>query len=143
MDGGVFDRITRTLVSTSVRRKALHGALGAGIVAVAGRLGNDAEAKKKKHRKKKCAQCPDVCETCGTTGTPCCDLREDCSNGKTCCGQDAAETACRSHSKQLCATLLPGDRCCGIEGTACDPNAGDCDCCDDLKCDNFVCSQPG
>ena len=141
MDGGMFDRITRTLGATSVRRKALHGALGGGIAAVAGRLGNDAEAKKKKRHKKKC---PNVCETCGTSGTPCCELREDCSNGKTCCNQ----AACRAHTKDLCATLLPGDRCCGIEGTACDPNAQHCDCCDDLVCSadglgNFICSQPG
>ena len=139
MDSHLFDRLVKSFAGITPRRAAVRIAAGAGLGAVATRLGPAGTTAKDKDKNTK-KRCRKNAKTCG--------------GKKRCCG----DLRCRPFENRECIGVeLSGQRCCATEGNRCDPNFGDkqspsnplsfgnCSCCANLFCekkpdDSFRCS---
>jgi len=135
MDAQRFDAMIRSIDQRAPRQAVLR-LLGGGLAALLTRpSGDDAEARKRKHKKGKHDRgnkkaCPIGAKTCGTTCIPaahCCG-DADCGSGMAC--QDGTCT-CHAGLIPCGATCVSGDQCC-LDST----------CGGDYVCDDGFCGCP-
>lgn len=140
MDSIDFDRLTKSLAASGGRRHAVKASLAGALVAVTG-LSQTTLAKSKKKskgRKRKRNAAPPACL----------QTTQSCNATAECCGAEVGVVACRALPlKGTCQSAFPGLRCCGLDGVVCNPQAGNCDCCDEMICllardGQFRCQPP-